>query len=149
MRIITIIISITLSGQLIQVFGQTISHSPKPCELKYDSSLNRSYYPTADKMPNFKGGPKELMRTINRNLRRPGGRCDIEGTVFVAFIIESNGQLTNKRILKGLRDSKDCNADKEALRVIDFLTSWTPGQCYGKDVAVQYVIPINFKMVGD
>jgi TonB family protein len=149
MRNVAIILLITLSGQKIQAWGQVISHAADSCELKYDSTLNRSYYTTADKMPVFKGGPKELMKTINKNLKWPGGRCDIDGTVFVACIIESNGQLTNKRILKGLRSDKACNADKEALKVIDFLTAWTPGQCDGKNVDVQYVIPVKFKMVED
>jgi protein TonB len=144
-----IIILVILSGQTIQVWGQTISHPPDPCELTYDSALNKSYYATADKMPTFKGGPKEMMKVINKKLKWPGGRCDVEGTVFVAFIVESNGQLTDKRILKGLSDSEGCNADEEALKVIDFLTSWTPGQCDGKDVAVRYVVPVKFKMVED
>lgn len=132
-----------------QLYGQTVRHPPDPSEMKYDSGLTKSYYVTVDKMPTFKGGPKELMKTINKNLKWPGGRCDVEGTVFIAVIIESNGQLTNKRILKGLGNSKGCNADKEALNVIDFLTSWTPGQCEGKNVAVQYVVPVKFKMVED
>jgi TonB family protein len=145
-RNIAIIISIALSGQAIQLLGQTVSHPPDACELKYDSALRRSYYTTADKMPDFKGGPKELIKAINKNLKWPGGRCDLEGTVFVACVIEANGQLTNKRILKGLLDDKYCNADKEALKVIDFLTTWTPGQCDGKNVPVQFVIPVQFRL---
>jgi hypothetical protein len=100
MKNFPLIILIVLSGQTIQVLGQTISHTPDSCKIKYDSALNRSYYTTADKMPTFKGGPKQLMKTINKNLKWPGGRCDIEGTVFVACIIEANGQLTNKEFLR-------------------------------------------------
>lgn len=149
MRNITIIILLILLAQTIQVLGQTISHTTDSCELKYDSALSRSYYTTADNMPTFKGGPKKLMETINKNLKWPGGRCDIEGTVFVACIIETNGQLTNKRILKGLKIGKPCDADSEALKVIDYLTTWLPGQCDGKNVPVQYVIPVKFKMTAD
>lgn len=148
MRYTTLLILLTLSGQTIQVFGQSISHVSDSCELKYDSALSRSYYTTVDKMPTFKGGSKELIKTINKNLKWPGGRCDIEGTVFVACIVESNGQLTNKRILKGL-SGKPCDADSEALKVVDYLTTWFAGQCDGKNVAVQYVIPVKFKMMVD
>jgi TonB family protein len=149
MRYIALLILLALSGQTIPVLGQTICHASESCELKYDSVLSRSYYTTVDKMPTFKGGRKKLIKTINKNLKWPGGRCDIEGTVFIGCIIESNGQLTNKRILKGLLDDNFCNADNEALNVIDFLTTWTPGQCEGKSVAVQYVIPVKFKMMLD
>lgn len=149
MRHIFTIILISASGHTLQVLGQSISHTPDSCEVTYDSALNRSYYTTADKMPTFKGGPKQLIKTLNKNLKWPGGRCDIEGTVFVACIIESNGQLTNKRILKGLKTGKPCDADNEALKVVDYLTTWVPGQCDGKNVAVQYVIPVKFKMTVD
>lgn len=149
MRNSILIILVMLFGLTIQVLGQTISHTPDTCLLKYDSELKRYYYTTVDKMPIFKGGEQELIKTINKNLKWSSKDCDMKGTVFVAFIIEVNGQLTNKRILKGLLDDKVCNADKEALRVIEFLTTWTPGQCGGKYVAVQYVIPVKFRMVQD
>ncbi|SHG54864.1 TonB family C-terminal domain-containing protein [Chryseolinea serpens] len=145
MKNTAVIILVIVFGQTIQVSGQTISHASDACELKYDSALSRSYYVTADRMPDFKGGPKALIKAINKNLKWPGGRCDMEGTVFVTCIIEANGKLTNKRILKGLLDDKYCNADKEALKVIDHLTTWTPGQCEGKNVPVQYVVPVRFR----
>lgn len=141
-------IIIMILGLAIQEVGPIV-YASNSCELTYDSVLNRSYYTTADKIPIFKGGPKEMMKTINRNLKWPGGRCDIVGTVFVACIIEANGQLTNKRILKSLSTDKDCNADEEALKVMDFLTSWVPGQCDGKNVAVQYIIPVKFKLTNE
>lgn len=145
MRTVVTIIIIVVFGHGIQVYGQTPAH----CALKYDSVLNRSYYTSMDKMPTYRGGPEALTKAINKNLKWPGPRCDIEGTVIVACIIESNGQLTNKRILKGLRNDEACNADKEALKVIDFLTSWTPGQCGGKNAAAQYIIPVRFKLTWD
>jgi hypothetical protein len=146
---VTITIILILFGQTINVLAQTGSHPPDTCELRYDSVLNRSYYTSVDRMPTFKGGPTNLMKTINKNLKWPGGRCDLEGTVFVACIIETDGRLTNKRILKGLKIGKPCDADSEALKVVDYLTAWVPGQCDGKDVPVQYVIPVEFKMIVD
>jgi TonB family protein len=149
MRPITTIILIILLGQTNQVLGQSASRASGPCVLLYDSALNKSYYSTAEKMPAFKGGRKELTKVINKNLKWPGGLCDVEGTVFVAFIVEANGQISNKRVLRGLNNSEGCNADNEALKVIDFLTSWTAGQCDGKNVAVQYVVPVKFKITAD
>jgi hypothetical protein len=121
-----IVILLTFLTLVIPVFGQTISHSPDTCEIKYDSALKRSYYTYVDKMPSFKGGLDAMIKTINKNLKWPGGHCDIEGNVFVVCIIESDGRLTNKRIIKGLNNSKGCNADNAALNVIDFLTNWIP-----------------------
>jgi TonB family protein len=139
---------IVFLGLTNQVFGQKNNNTTNCCVF-YDSILSRSYYTAADKMPTFKGGSKKLVKTIDKNLKWPGGRCDVEGVVWVACIIEANGQLTNKKIIKGISSSKNCNADSEALKVIDFLTSWKPGQCDGKNIAAHYVIPVRFKMTVD
>jgi protein TonB len=97
-------------------------------------------------MPAFKGGREEMMRIVKNKLKWSSGHCDIQGTVFVSFIIESSGQLTSKRIVKGLNGAEGCDANKEALRVVDFLTSWTPGQCGGKNVATLFIIPVKFNL---
>ncbi len=50
------------------------------------------------------------------------------GSLCFHFIVEPNGQITNKKILKGISSKEHCNADKEAMKVLEFLTEWTPGR---------------------
>lgn len=134
----------------LKVIGQTTMDSGFPknssCHLKFDSTLNRSYYMVADIMPTYHGGQDSLLKIIGKNLKWPGGHCCYQGTVFVTFIIEADGQVTNKRILKGFQDDGVCKVNTEALRVVDFLTDWTAGQCNGKNVPVQFNLPIKFSL---
>ena len=99
-------------------------------------------------MPTYRGGTDSLMQTIKNYLKWPCGECSLNGRVYVAFIIELDGKLTNKRIIKSFMDNDTniCNINKEALNVVDYLTDWTAGKCNGKNVAVQVVLPIQFKL---
>jgi TonB family protein len=88
--------------------------------------------------PTYKDGIENMMATIRKNLRYPKG-C-IEGRVFVSFVVKADGTIGDKQIVKGI----SAEADQEALRVIDFLTEWIPGERQGKKVNVRMVLPIKF-----
>jgi periplasmic protein TonB len=96
-----------------------------------------------DKMPTFRDGLDSLKSKINKHIKWPG-QCCVEGTVYVSFILEPNGQMTNKRIKRGISNQEHCNADGQALRVLDYLTEWTVGECDGKKVAVEVTVPIKY-----
>lgn len=113
------------------------------CASRQDSIANRTVYIMADKMPTFEGGLDSLKSKVNRYLTWPG-RCCFEGAVYVSFIVEANGQITNKRIIRGISSQEPCNADGQALKVIDYLTEWTIGECNGEKVAVEITIPIRY-----
>ena len=86
-----------------------------------------------------------MFKIIARNLKWPDADCCIQGTVYVTFIIEPNGELTNRRIGHSpFRDNDVCSPNKEALKVLDYLTEWNPGKCGGKNVAILYTLPIKF-----
>ena len=96
-----------------------------------------------DQLPEYPGGIDSLKVFISKNLKWPNdGQDDFQGTVIVSVIVESDGSLTNKTILRGIYDL----ADKEALRIIDKMPKWIPGKYEGKVVPVKYCIPIKFKM---
>lgn len=108
--------------------------------------MNRIYYDLVDNIPSYQGGKKVILEIIEGNLKWPGKACCIQGTVYVAFIIESDGKVTNKRIYKSFLSKDDfCNTNNEVLNVIDFLKNWNAEKCNGENVAVQYVLPIKFK----
>ena len=66
----------------------------------------------------------------------------IQGKVFVEFVIEKDGSITNVRVLR----SVDPSLDKEAIRVVSSMPKWKPGKQRGKAVRVSYTVPINFKL---
>jgi TonB family protein len=101
-------------------------------------------YEKVDVMPEFKGGTEALMKYLGSNINYPeeAKKNNIEGKVFVSFVIDKKGNITNVEPIKmgnGL-------LEKEALRVIKTMPKWKPGEKDGKKVSVKYTIPINFKL---
>jgi TonB family protein len=91
----------------------------------------------------YKDGMEGLGSFIAQNLRYPkeARQKGLEGTVFVSFIVEKNGTLTDAQIQKGVEKS----LDDEAIRVVK-LTKWIPGKQSGKIVRTRFVMPIKYKL---
>ena len=64
----------------------------------------------------------------------------IQGTVFVYFVVGKNGKVKDVKVLREV----DPRLDKEAMRVVESLPQFEPGQQRGKSVSVQYTIPVKF-----
>jgi TonB family protein len=97
---------------------------------------------TLDTPPQFKGGQKKLVRFLNKNLHYPTDAEEqrVEGKVFVYFIIEANGALSNFKVLRGI----GAGCDEEALRVLRLSPNWQAGILNGVEVRSSYVLPITF-----
>lgn len=97
-----------------------------------------------EEMPQFAGGDKALMEYISKSIRYPTKALEngISGRVVCTFVIDSKGKVTNVRVIR----SVDADLDREAVRVIENMPDWTPGKQRGKFVAVQYTMPIIFKL---
>jgi TonB family protein len=98
-----------------------------------------------DEMPVFKGGDAGLIQHIAENTRYPENAKTkgIQGKVIVRFAVEADGSIDKISILKGV----DPELDMEAIRVVQTLPKFEkPGIKDGKDVAVWYMIPINFTL---
>jgi len=92
----------------------------------------------------FPGGITKLNEFISANLRYPkkAKRKKIEGTVYVEFIIQKDGTVTDPKVIKGI--SKECDA--EALRIAQIMPNWRPGKQRGIAVKARFVYPIKFKI---
>ena len=79
------------------------------------------------------------------NLRYPprAARMGIEGRVFVEFIVEKNGSLTDINVVKAIGGG----CDEEAIRVISTAPRWNPGKQRGNPVRVRMILPIMFRLV--
>jgi periplasmic protein TonB len=97
-----------------------------------------------EEMPVFPGGEAELMKFIATNIKYPDicKENNISGKVYVSFVINEVGKVEKVKVLRGV----DPYLDKEAIRVIESMPSWTPGKQRGKAVRVQYNVPINFQL---
>ena len=98
----------------------------------------------ADEMPEFPGGEKALFQYLSTSIRYPQDalRNDVEGRVYVEFVVDRHGKITRVNIKRGMHPS----LDQEALRVIQGMPDWKPGVKDGKFVSVLYTVPINFQI---
>ncbi len=97
-----------------------------------------------ENLPQFPGGPAELMRWLTKNLHYPRGaqRQKIEGTVVARFIVEADGSVTGITIVQKLHPL----CDREALRVLRAMPRWTPGVQNDEPCRAMVQIPIVFKL---
>ena len=94
--------------------------------------------------PEFPGGEEALIRYVQKNIIFPHDliRRDISGTVYVGFIIDKSGHVSNIKILKGIDNAPELSV--EAIRVLEKSPVWKPGLQGGKPVAVAYTLPVTF-----
>ncbi|MEL7586740.1 MAG: energy transducer TonB [Prolixibacteraceae bacterium] len=93
-------------------------------------------------MPEFPGGELALRKFIANAIKYPviAQENGIQGKVYVNFVVDKDGSITNAKIARGV----DPSLDKEALRVVNSLPKWKPGMQRGKPVKVSYTVPISF-----
>ncbi|MBS1530127.1 MAG: energy transducer TonB [Bacteroidetes bacterium] len=90
--------------------------------------------------PSFPGGAKAFSKFLAKNLKYP--QTEVQGKVFVEFIVEKDGSLSRFRILRGITSE----TDQEAIRVMKLSPPWNPGQQNGHKVRVYWIVPINFSI---
>lgn len=97
-----------------------------------------------DVMPQFPGGQGSLKRFIASKSVYPGSALQnkIEGTVIVGFVIDKYGRLRSPKILKSLYPA----CDEEALRVVRLIPDWIPAKNQGRNVSINFSMPIEFKL---
>ncbi len=84
------------------------------------------------------------MKFVRENIKYPkiAAEKGIQGNVFVGFIVEKDGSITNIKIVRG----KDPSLDEEALRVTKLMPKWKPAMQRGKPVRCILTMPIIFKL---
>ena len=104
-------------------------------------------FQVVEKMPQFPGGDHALFMYLGQSIKYPveAQKNGIQGRVICSFMINKDGNIADVIVKRGV----DPNLDAEAIRVIKAMPAWTPGTQRGKNVRVQYTLPINFKLSGD
>ena len=99
-------------------------------------------YNFVDEMPEFPGGMEALLSFIGKSVKYPvvAQENGIHGKVYVNFVINTDGSVSEARVLRGV----DPALNQEALRVVNSLPRWRPGKQSGNAVRVSFNVPINF-----
>lgn len=92
----------------------------------------------------YQGGLEAMAKFLQKNMKYPAiaRRMGTEGSVFVSFVIDRDGVISDIQVIKGI--STEC--DKEATRVISLMPPWKPGKQNGKPVRCRFVLPVKFKL---
>ena len=98
----------------------------------------------AEVMPEYEGGLEAMMKFLQKKIHYPRvpRQMQIEGTVYVRFLVNGDGSVSDVEVIRGIHP--DC--DREAMRVIAMLPSWKGGSHNGRPVSVRMVLPIKFEL---
>ncbi len=95
--------------------------------------------------PEFPGGDKALREYILNNIKYPevARTSGITGTVYVQFVVEKDGSISDVKVVRGIGGG----CDEEAVRVVKSMPRWKPGKQRGQPVRVYFTLPIEFKLM--
>ena len=113
-------------------------------EIEEEEIVEEEVFLSVEENPEFPGGTAKLLEYVQKNLKYPmmARESDIQGKVFVGFVVEKDGSISNVRVLRGIGGG----CDEEAVRVVQTLPKFKPGKQRGNPVRVQYTLPIVFKL---
>jgi periplasmic protein TonB len=90
----------------------------------------------------FQGGQSAMGKFLQKNLRYPppAQRANVSGRVFLSFVVDRNGEISDVNVIKGL----GFGCDEEAVRVVKAMPRWNPGKQSGRAVKSKFNLPISF-----
>ncbi|MDB4089024.1 energy transducer TonB [Flavobacteriales bacterium] len=92
----------------------------------------------AEKMPEYPGGDVAMFKDLAKNIAK--NNIGISGKVYVEFVIETDGSISSAKIKRGIHDI----IDRDALKAVQKLKNWEPGEQNHIPVRVRLVLPINY-----
>ena len=140
-----ILIGVLLAISLIAVFAceQDKQEKQNTNQLK-SASTREDVFVVVEDAPEYPGGVLELRKFLAQNVKYPAEalKNSTQGKVYVTFVVNKDGSVSDAKIARGV----DPLLDAEAVRVVNTLPKWKPGRQSGRDVAVQFTVPINFAL---
>lgn len=99
-------------------------------------------YLVVEQMPDFPGGESELYKYLQETIKYPplAREAGIQGTVYVKFVVNKSGKISDVVILRGIGGG----CDEEAVRVVQAMPDWKPGRQNGLPVPVYFTLPVKF-----
>lgn len=117
--------------------------APAPVE-EVEEEAEEQIFTVVEKNPEFPGGAAALMKYLKDNINYPviAQENGIQGRVICQFVVNRDGRIVDAVVLRGV----DPSLDKEALRVVNSMPKWNPGEQRGKPVRVRFTLPVQFKL---
>lgn len=117
-----------------------------PAVVEEEEVAEAEIFTVVEESPSYPGGDAARIQFLQQNIVYPqmARESGIQGTVYVTFVVERNGNVTDVRVLRGIGGG----CDEEAVRVIKAMPKWNPGKQRGKPVRVQFNMPIKFTLAG-
>lgn len=117
------------------------------CQEEKKVSVDDEVFVVVEEQAEFPGGMDSLYAYIVKNLKYPEQAKEkgIQGRVFVQFVIEKDGSISNVKILRGIGGG----CEEAAVEMVKNMPKWKPGKQRGKPVRYQYVLPIKFELPKD
>lgn len=115
-----------------------------PIEIEEEEIVEEEIFLIVEDQASFPGGEAKLYEFIRNNVKYPqlAKETGIEGTVFVQFVVEKDGTLSNVQALRKIGGG----CDEEAIRVVKSMPKWKPGSQRGRNVRCSFTIPIKFTL---
>ena len=125
---------------LMAVFGLTTVSAQKTVVTKKSQKV----FDVVEQMPEYPGGQAALFEYISKNMKYPedAAKKKVEGKVYVTFVVDPDGKITDVSLMRKVFPSLDA----EAIRVISGMPNWIPGKQRGQAVRVKYTVPIVFRL---
>jgi protein TonB len=104
----------------------------------------KEIFTVVEEQPNYPGGDEARIKFLQENIKYPeeAKELGVQGKVFVTFVVEVDGSITDVRVLRGI----GAQCDEEAIRVVKSMPRWIPGKQRGVPVRVQFNLPIKFTL---
>jgi len=134
-QVVLIVMLLGLSGGAFGQAGGTDSLS---------SSSDSTIMVLLDNEPTFKGGMEQMRKWLSKNLKYPPAakEAGIEGIVYVEFVVEKNGSISNVVVKQGVAPI----LDEAAVKAVQSMPRWRPCKYKGKRARCMMVLPIQFKL---
>ncbi len=115
-----------------------------PPVVKEEEVAEEEIFQIVEEMPSYPGGMQSLYEYLSENIRYPvvAMESGIQGRVYVTFVVEKDGSISDVKVLRGIGGG----CDEEAVRVIKAMPKWNPGKQRGRAVRVLYNVPVNFTL---
>ncbi len=114
---------------------------PKPVQKE---EATDEIFVVVENQPEFPGGNAAMMKFLSDNIKYPviAQENGLQGRVITNFVVERDGSITDVQVVRGV----DPSLDREAIRVIQSMPRWKPGQQRGQPVRVRFTLPVVFRL---
>lgn len=143
-----VVIEISI-GKTEKSWDKILGSEEYPDDLFVEEEDDKEFIPApprewVEKMPSFVGGEKMLFKYLAEKLRYPPQAKDagIEGNVYIEFVVEKDGSITNQKIHRGIGGG----CEEAALEAVKHMPRWIPGKQGGKNVRVLFRLPVKFRL---